>query len=212
MPSASMLSFACQAKQLDQGLTGRSQCVPRRHRASWVSTSRISLSKSVRCFDTGGVPLVGDLEYRRVDGIDRDAADFGARSAVHHGRDVAAARRRPARPRACPCRSASRCAMPGLCTVNPAGGTMSPAVTHRPLLCAGYIVTGSSSSEDTTRPLRFQNDAGDIFFDTRHRGEIRAARHRLRNAGDGRAGNRRQQRNAAANCPGCSRIPAPAAR
>ena len=46
--------------------------------------------------------------------------------------------------------------MPGLCTVTPAGGTMSPAVTSPGPCLRRYIVTGSSSSDDTTRPLRFR--------------------------------------------------------
>ena len=44
----------------------------------------------------------------------------------------------------------------GLCTVTPAGGTMSPAVTVPGPCLRRYIVAGSSSSELTTSSLRFR--------------------------------------------------------
>ena len=44
----------------------------------------------------------------------------------------------------------------GLCTSTPAGGAMSAAVTAPAPALRRYMVTGSSSSEETTRPLRFK--------------------------------------------------------
>ena len=44
----------------------------------------------------------------------------------------------------------------GLCTVTPAGGTMSPAVTSPGPCLRRYMVTGSSSSELTTSSLRLR--------------------------------------------------------
>ena len=44
----------------------------------------------------------------------------------------------------------------GLCTMTPAGGTMSPAVTGPGPCLRRYMATGSASSEDTTSSLRFR--------------------------------------------------------
>ena len=44
----------------------------------------------------------------------------------------------------------------GLCTSTPAGGAMSAAVTSPGPCLRRYMVTGSSESELTTRPLRFR--------------------------------------------------------
>src|SRR3954447_10908302 len=44
----------------------------------------------------------------------------------------------------------------GLCTSTPAGGAMSAAVTSPGPCLRRYMVTGSSESEVTTRPLRFR--------------------------------------------------------
>ena len=44
----------------------------------------------------------------------------------------------------------------GLCTSTPAGGAMSAAVTAPGPALRRYMVTGSSSSEETTSALRFR--------------------------------------------------------
>ena len=186
------VEFACQAEQLDKGLTGRSQCVPRGDRVLCFDVQD-QLVEVGALLDTGGVHLVGDLEHRRVDGIDRDAADLGARSPVLHRRHVAAAplddqldlelalvvQRRDVHAGVVHGDTGGR--------HDVAGGdltrTLLPQV-HRD----GLVLLGG---HDQT--LEVQDDAGDIFFDARHRGEF--VQHAIdADAGDGRAGNRRQQR------------------
>ena len=84
------VEFPCQTEQFDQGLAGRRQRVPRADRVLGLDVED-QLVEVGALLDTGGLHLVGDLEHRRVDGIDRDTADFGTRRLVLHGRDVAAA-------------------------------------------------------------------------------------------------------------------------
>ena len=84
------VEFPCQTEQLDQGLAGRGQRVTRADRVLGLDVED-QLVEVGALLDAGGLHLVGDLEHRRVDGIDRDPADFGARGLVLHGRHVAAA-------------------------------------------------------------------------------------------------------------------------
>src|ERR1700750_2233253 len=73
----------------------------------------------------------------------------------------------------------------GLCTVTPAGGTMSPAVTGPGPCLRRYIVTGSAPSGPAARPLRVRVVWGACSLIPRHGGEL--VQHAVdADAGDGR--------------------------
>ena len=83
------VQLAGQAEELDQRLAGRGHGVARGHRLLGLDVDHQAVE--VRALlDTGRLDLVGDLEDRRVDRVDRDAADLLAGLLVLHGGDVAA--------------------------------------------------------------------------------------------------------------------------
>ena len=84
------VQLAGQAEQLHQGGAGRGQRVPRGDRRLGLDIEHQPVEVGA-LLDTGGLDAVGDLEHRRVDRVDRDAADLGADDLVRRGRDVAAA-------------------------------------------------------------------------------------------------------------------------
>src|ERR1700753_3443713 len=185
------VEFACQAEQFDQGLTRRCQRVAGGDRTLGLHVQD-QLVEVGTLLDTGGVHLVRHLEHRRVDGIDWDTADFGARSPVLHCRDIATAT-----------------------LDNQLDLELALAVPRRDVH-AGVVHGDAGGRHDVTRgdrtrtllaqvhgdrlvllrghdqTLEVQDDGGDIFFDTGHGGEL--VQHAIdANAGDRRAGNRRQQ-------------------
>ena len=78
-----------QAEQLDQGLARRGERVPRGDGVLGLHVEHQPIEVGA-LLDAGGLDLVGHLEHRRVDRVDRDTADLGAGRLVLHGGDVAA--------------------------------------------------------------------------------------------------------------------------
>ena len=87
MPSASTLS-SLPDRTIRPGLAGRRQRVARADRVLGLHIED-QLVEVGALLDAGGLDLVRHLEHRRVDGIDRDTADFSTRSLVLHGGNVA---------------------------------------------------------------------------------------------------------------------------
>jgi hypothetical protein len=90
MPSASALSSCARPNSPDQRLAGRGDGVARGHAGLGLDVED-ELVEVGALLDAGGLDLVGHLQHRRVDGVDRDAADLLAGLLVLHGGDVAAA-------------------------------------------------------------------------------------------------------------------------
>ena len=78
-----------QTEELDQRLAGRGDGVARGHRLLGLDIDHETVEVSA-LLDTGGLDLVGHLEDRGVDRVDRNAADLHAGLLVLHGGDVAA--------------------------------------------------------------------------------------------------------------------------
>ena len=84
------VQFPCETEQFDQGLARRRQGI------AWADGVlglhvEDQLVEVGALLDAGGLDLVGHLEHRRINGIDRDTADFGAGGLVHHGGNIATA-------------------------------------------------------------------------------------------------------------------------
>ncbi len=79
-----------QAEQLDEGLAGGGDRVARQHRLLGLHVQDQAVEVGA-LLDSGRLDLVGDLQHGRVDGVDRDPADLLARLLVLRGGDVAAA-------------------------------------------------------------------------------------------------------------------------
>src|SRR3954470_16843628 len=84
------VELAGQAEQLDQGLAGRRDGVARTDRRLGLDVDD-QLVEVGALLDTGGLDLVGHLEDRAVDRVDRHPADLVVGALVLDGRDVAAA-------------------------------------------------------------------------------------------------------------------------
>ncbi len=78
-----------QAEELNQGLARRSERVPSGDGVLGFHIEHEPIEVGA-LLDAGGLHLVGDLEHRRVDRVDRDTADLGAGRLVLDGGDVAA--------------------------------------------------------------------------------------------------------------------------
>src|SRR6185369_1457042 len=176
----------------DQGLARRRERVPSGDRALGLYVED-QLVEVGALLDTGGLHLVGDLQHRRVDGIDRDAADLGTRRLVLHGGDVAAA--------ALDDQLHLELAFVVEC------GDVHLRVVHRHAGRRNDVTRGDLTwtllaqvhgdrlvlLRGHDQPLEVQDDVGDVFLDSGHGGEL--VQHTVdANAGDGCAGNRRQQR------------------
>src|SRR3954468_4461505 len=186
------VEFACQTEQFDQRLARRRQRVTGGDRTLGLDVED-QLVEVGALLDTGRLHLVGDLEHRRVDGIDRDTANFGARRLVLHGGHVAAA------------------ALDDQLDLELAlvveGGDVHVGVVYRHAGGRDDVTRGDLAGallaqvhgdrlvllgrHDQT--LEVQDDVGDVFLDTGDGGEL--VQHTVdANAGNRRAGNRRQQR------------------
>src|SRR6201996_6725199 len=186
------VEFPCQAEQFDQGLTRRLQGVAGGDRTLGLDVQD-QLVEVGALLDTGGVHLVGDLEHRRVDGIDWDTADFSTGGTVLHRWHVTTT------------------------ALDDELDLELALVVQRRDVHAGVVHRDTRGRHDVTRgdltrallaqvhgdrlvllgrydqTLEVQDDVGDILFDAGHGGEL--VQHAVdANAGDGRAGNRRQQR------------------
>src|SRR3954469_5592573 len=84
------VELAGQAEQLDQGLTRRGDRVARTDRGLGLDVDD-ELVEVGALLDTGGLDLVGHLEDRRVDRVDRHTADLVVPALVLHRRHVAPA-------------------------------------------------------------------------------------------------------------------------
>src|ERR1700712_4401273 len=87
MPSASM--FSSRAGPNSSGSVGPAggDAARRGHRRLGLDVED-QLVEVGPLLDAGGLDLVADLHHRRVDRVDRDAADLGAGGLVLGGRDV----------------------------------------------------------------------------------------------------------------------------
>src|SRR6185437_14691468 len=186
------IEFACQTEQFDQRLARRRQRVTSGDRILGLNIED-QLVEVGALLDTGRLHLVGDLENRRVDGIDRDTADFGTRRLVLHGGHVATA------------------------ALDDELDLELALVVQRRDVHLGVVYRHAGRRDDVTRgdltgpllaqvhgdglvllgrhdeTLEVQDDVGDVFLDAGDGGEF--VQHTVdANAGDRCAGNRRQQR------------------
>src|SRR4051812_15916958 len=73
-----VVQLAEEAEQLDQRVAGRCDGVARGDRVLGLDVDHEAVEVGA-LLDAGGLDVVGHLEYGRVDGVDRDAADLLAR-------------------------------------------------------------------------------------------------------------------------------------
>jgi hypothetical protein len=171
MPSASTLSSRARPEQLDQGLAGRGDRVPGRDRRLRLHVQDQPVEVGA-LLDTGGLDLVGHPQHRRVDRVDRDAADLGTRLLVLHGGYVAA--------------TTLDHELDLQLSLAVQGGDVQVRVVHgdpgrrhdvarghlaRPLLAQVHgdrlILLGTDHQF-----LEVEDDVGDVLLDTGHRGEL----------------------------------------
>src|SRR5690606_1909713 len=82
------VELAREPEELDEGATGGGESVARRDGRLRLDVDD-ELVEVRALLDSGGLDLVGDLEDRRVDRVDRDAADLGVVGLVLLRGDVA---------------------------------------------------------------------------------------------------------------------------
>src|SRR4029453_11109394 len=85
-----LVQLAAQAEELDQGGAGRGQRGPRRDRRLRLDVDDQAVEVGA-LLDAGRLDAVGHLHDRRVDRVDRNAADLGAGVLVLRRGDVATA-------------------------------------------------------------------------------------------------------------------------
>jgi hypothetical protein len=114
--------------------------------------------------DTGGLDPVGDLEHRRVDRVDRDAADLLARPACSGARFTSPP---PLdgelHVRGGPCRLRVASLRSGCARRRPAGAGCRPRSTSPGPCLRRYIETGSSCSELTRQLLDVHDQLDDVL-------------------------------------------------
>src|SRR5215216_6717098 len=186
------IELTSKAEELDQRTTCRSDGIARTDGRLGLYIQD-QLVKVGALLDTGRLDLVGDLQHRRVNRIDRDTADLGVGSLVLHCGDVATA----------PLNYQLHIEPAGVIQ----GGNVQLWVVHldtgwRGNICGSYL-TGARLAQvhrdrlvlfgGHNQALEVQDDLGDIFDDALQSGELMQVAVDL-DARHGRARNRGQQR------------------